>query len=223
MIWLAVCVRATSTQRAARRHVAQKSAGCARTATSSLDRCQLECRLISARLCVIAAPQSFHWHKTRVLVPLPVAQTHIYIFSCLQDSKMPRVPSESYSGKKRCPICESSFRPQNIGPHIRKCERDKKVAEEARERKRKLHRMVEDCFTRTSDTTVALPDVYHASHFSIGLGRSRLSKLANIGDSDDPHASNPHHHAPPEMRAEGKECILVSTIGCRRTDSDYLS
>ena len=74
--------------------------------------------------------------------------------------------------------------------------------------------MVQDCLARTSDT-VALPDVYHASHFSIGLGHSRPSKLANIRDGDDPHASSPHHlHAPPKMRAEGKESILVSTIGC---------
>jgi len=43
------------------------------------------------------------------------------------------------------------------------------------------------------------------------------SKLANTRDGSDPYASNTHHlHAPPEMRVEGKEHILIS-IGCALT------
>ena len=71
---------------------------------------------------------------------------------------MPRVPSESHSGKKRCPICEGNFRPQNFGPHFRKCERDKRIAEEARERKRELFRIFQANRARAS-YTMTLPDM----------------------------------------------------------------
>jgi len=71
---------------------------------------------------------------------------------------MPKVSSESHSRKKRCPICEGNFRPQNFGPHFRKCERDKGIAEEARERKRELVRVFQANLARAS-YTVTPPDV----------------------------------------------------------------
>ena len=138
----------------------------------------------------------------------PLSRTGTYALSPSSIFEMPKAYKESQSGKKSCPICQGSFRPQNYGPHFRKCERKKKVDEGRRAYEKELSkRRVMAPFSGAHFPVVSLPNRYLTPFFLVSEPLEVES--AGIRDHvDAPHT--PHSQAPREMELEGEEHIPIS-------------
>ena len=121
--------------------------------------------------------------------------------------------------EKSCPVCQGSFRPQNYGPHFRKCERKKKVDEGRRAYEKELSKRVIAPFSGAYFPVVSLPNRYLTPFFPV----SEPTGVESAGIRDDVDAPRtPDSQAPREMELEGEEHIPIS-IGWTLTTFSSLS
>src|SRR6266851_4101660 len=135
---------------------------------------------------------------------------------------MPNAYKESQSGKKSCPTCLGRFRPQNYGPHVRKCDREveAEIDKDWRAYKKELsERRVMALFSGACHTVVSLPNLYLTPFFLVS-GPTEVESAGIRDDVDAPHT--PHSQAPREMELEGEEHIPIS-IGWTLTTFSSLS